>query len=136
MANVGSSLLHEIRGEITGWLKKQESILACEDVFVQAVTDHLSDYMESEFSDSDVFDDVTFGDSSRARGNLEILIRKRLQDFGLVPTTDVVDYLLDSYDMPSGMERYFEDDESSPEKESVRSDSYGDEIDDLFSREI
>lgn len=103
---------------------------ALDDAKVDYITSHARD----EFDASSVFDGASPEDLQPAVLALEILTRKKFEQFGINPTSESIQSVIDAYDIDTQAESFFADHEPDDDwREYPRAD-YTDQIDDLFER--
>ncbi|MBK5009449.1 hypothetical protein IAE33_001309 [Pseudomonas sp. S60] len=94
----------------------------------------MSDLLDEMFEESDVFG--RGDDLSAANRTLTNMIDEKFSSWHVAPSEALIDGIVDAYDIPYRMRRYFEQEEQSyvsPRAEQSQLEAMG--IDDLFSRE-
>lgn len=100
-----------------------------------AVHEYLCSAVHDEFSDADVFNDVNPSNIEEAVSNLRYLIQEKFMGINIEVSEIYVDYIIDSYDLDSRAQEYFEyDKDYYYERERKVAEVRVDEIDDLFER--
>lgn len=100
-----------------------------------AALDYLSNNLDEEIEDSNVFEELEYGDTESAEENVERLIEEWLDRIGIRPTHHELRELMHSYGVEDRQEKFFRGDERRQEISTpVFVDNRTDEIDDLFDR--
>ena len=102
------------------------------------VTEYLADEVESEFSEANVFDNVTPNDLYSAKDNLRELIEEKFRTINIEVSEINIDKIIESYNFENRAADYFGyyDDLSYEKREHIQIVPYNniDAIDDLFER--
>lgn len=104
-------------------------------MFAGAVTECLVESIYDEFPEDEVFKRVGPGQYSDAKRNLRDLVHDRLDDIGLKCDLDLIEQIVDSYDIHERHNDYFgsSEQDNEPQRLIVGAVPF-DEIDDLFDR--
>lgn len=120
-------------GNLVGSLEVNDVSDATEP-FIDFAHSFMSDSLDDLFEESIVFDNGE--DLAAANKTLTNMIDEKFTSWQVSPSNTMIDEIIDAYDVPSRMKRYFEEDEEnyvSPQVEKNRLEALG--IDDLFSRD-
>ncbi|MFQ6403746.1 restriction endonuclease [Methylophilus sp. 'Pure River'] len=101
-----------------------------------ATVEYIANHAADEFDASEVFGDANPDDLQAAEISIQLLARKKLEEFGAIPSEKNIQEIVDSYDINGQAEKYFASHEPDEDWREYLKAAPTDEIDDLFERTL